>query len=98
MTTYEINCAQFRGRGSLFRHLESVFCRPGGTSLRDNLDVFAEILEGGFDGHDINEPIIVRWVNLAKSRERLPAKLYEGLLEVLRDAQNVTLETAEFAH
>lgn len=97
MTTYEINGAKFRARGSLFGHLESVFCRPGGTSLRENLDVFAEILEGGFDGPAKNERITVRWVNLAKSRERLTEQLYNDLLDVLRTADTVTLETTEFS-
>lgn len=36
-----------------------------------NLDTFSELLRGGFGVHNDHEPIIIRWIQSARSRETL---------------------------
>ena len=61
-----------------------------------NLDAFAELLEGGFGKHDLNESIHITWINMHKSREVLPARFLRDVIEILRETKHVTLEVKEF--
>lgn len=97
MRIYTINGNKFRGEKGFYRYAESTFTSGLNWKIGRNLNAFADILRGGFGMHDYGERIIVKWFNMKKSREVLPAYFYNYLVEILEEAENVVFERYEYA-
>ena len=48
-----------------------------------NLNAFNDLLRGGFNVHDYNEPITIRWINYGKSKKDLGDEMALVLLEIM---------------
>ena len=90
MREYIINGNKFKSSKGFHKYAESIFTFGLSWETGRNLNAFADILRGGFGQHDYNEEIIVEWRNMNKSKERLPEYIYNSLVEILEEAENVT--------
>lgn len=90
MKEYTINGNKFRNANGFYKYAESVFISNLSWETGRNLDAFTELLEGGFGEHDYKEEIIVEWINMNKSRERLTEHFYNSLVDILENTENVT--------
>ncbi|MEM8524060.1 MAG: barstar family protein [Bacteroidota bacterium] len=96
MKEFVINGNKFRTKKRFYKYAEEIFTYGLSWETGRNLSAFSDILEGGFGQHDTEETIKVLWINMSKSRERLPTKFYNALIEILEDAENVVFEKYEF--
>ena len=48
-----------------------------------NLNAFNDLLRGGFNVHEYNEPITIRWINYGKSKKDLGDEMVLILLEIM---------------
>jgi RNAse (barnase) inhibitor barstar len=96
MKIFEINGNKFRGKKSFLKYTEAIFTFGVTWETGKNLDAFVDLLRGGFGRHDYNEPIVVKWINMKKSEDRLPNNLYKSLIEIFEDAENVTFIREEY--
>lgn len=53
-----------------------------------NLAAFNDLLRGGFNVHEYNEPITIRWTKYSKSKKDLGAETILKLLEIMLDCDN----------
>lgn len=96
MNVYTINGNKFRSPKAFYKYAESIFTTGLSWRTGENLDAFADLLEGGFGEHGLGELIKVRWINMVKSRETLPANFYHSLVDILESAENVIFEQVEY--
>ncbi|MFK8056594.1 MAG: hypothetical protein AB8F78_10780 [Saprospiraceae bacterium] len=94
--TYTINGATFKSKNSFFNHVETVF-QPGFYWKKGkDLDVFNEILEGGFGGHDKGKEITVLWINFKKSESLLGIRFTKDVIDCLEVTTNVNFKGYDY--
>ena len=76
--------------GNNFSDIEGFYCEIDRLLTNNlqwktghNMDAFNDLLRGGFGVHDYNEPITIRWINYAKSKNDLGNKMVLTLLEIM---------------
>lgn len=89
LSVFILNGNKFKTPIRFYKYVEEIFTYGLSWQTGRNLDAFADILIGGFGKHEAGEKIKVVWMNLNKSRERLPQDFLEAALEILEDAENV---------
>ena len=92
MKEFIINGNKFGTSKSFYKYVEEIFTSDLSWETGKNLDAFNELLEGGFGQHDEGEIITVKWINMASSREKLSSKLYDSIIEILEESENVIFE------
>lgn len=97
MKTYTINGNKFTTEKAFYKYTEAIFTNDLSWETGRNLDAFADILSGGFGEHDYEETIKVEWTNMRKSKEKLPPKLYQNLVRILENTENVIFEKFPYA-
>lgn len=96
MKEFIINGNKFKTEKAFHKYAESLFTYGLNWDTGRNLDAFADVLSGGFGQHDYDERIKVIWINMKKSKENLPNKFYNVLIEILEEAENVIFEKYDF--
>jgi len=61
----------FSNLDEFYDEIERKFTKDLGYNTGHNLDAFNDILLGGFNVYEYEEPVIIKWVNSKKSREDL---------------------------
>jgi len=79
---FVINGSKFESRKSFFNHIEKILLPNGKTKLGYSLDVLDDILEGGFESHDVGEEIIINWKNFEKSKRKLKKEFLDDLIQI----------------
>ena len=50
-----------------------------------NLDAFNDLLRGGFGVHEYGEPVRIKWLHYARSKEKLGSQTVLQLIEIILD-------------
>ena len=87
---YTINGAKFSSKNGFYDYIEIYFTKGLNYKTGRNLDAFADVLSGGFGMHDCDESIVIKWINLEKSRRRLERNFLNSVLEILEEMETVT--------
>ena len=81
--------------GNNFHDLEGFYAEIDKLLTKDlswktghNLDAFNDLLRGGFEVHEYEEPIIIKWTNYEKSKKNLGNETVLTLLEIFLDCDN----------
>lgn len=76
--------------GNSFSNMEGFYCEIDKLLTKNlqwktghNLNAFNDLLRGGFNVHDYNEPITIRWINYGKSKKDLGDEMALVLLEIM---------------
>ena len=76
--------------GNNFSDMEGFYCEIDKLLTKNlewktghNLSAFNDLLCGGFNVHDYNEPITIRWINYEKSKKDLGDEMVLILLEIM---------------
>jgi len=95
MYHFEINGNKFHAENGFYNHVHKIFTE--GLSWKiDNVNTFADILEGGFGKHAFREEIVVTWKKFKKSEERLNPNFLKIILEIIHDQENVKFKTEDY--
>ena len=57
----------------------------------NNLDLFDDILEGGYGQSNYQEEIIIRWINIKRSRRVLKQKFIDEMLDIFKSHDHILL-------
>ena len=95
MKEFIIDGCDFSTPKEFYEKMESVFTFGLKWKVGRNLDAFTDILRGGFGQHKYGNLVNIKWINMRSSRERLPTKLYNGLIEIMEEAENVIFDRFE---
>jgi len=96
MKEFIINGNKFKTPKAFYKYTEELFTYGLNWETGRNLDAFADLLSGGFGQHDCDEKIKVVWINMKKSKDNLPDKFYDTIIEILEEAENVEFEKHDF--
>jgi RNAse (barnase) inhibitor barstar len=84
--------------GNNFSNLESFHCEIDKVLTKNlqwqtghNLNAFNDLLWGGFGVYEYEEPIIIIWKNLKKSRVDLGKEVIERLIEIIKEHDHIAL-------
>ncbi len=76
--------------GNNFSDMEGFYCEIDKLLTKNlqwktghNLNAFNDLLRGGFNVHEYNEPITIRWINYEKSKKDLGDEMVLILLEIM---------------
>ena len=76
--------------GNNFSNMEGFYCEIDKLLTKNlqwktghNLNAFNDLLRGGFNAHEYNEPIAIRWINYGKSKKDLGDEMVLILLEIM---------------
>ena len=82
-------------KGNNFDNLEGFYCEIDRLLTKNlsfktghNYESFNDLLKGGFGVFDIGEPILIKWINYAKSKNDLENEVILTLLEIILDFNN----------
>lgn len=92
---YIIDGGKFSSKNGFYNFVEKTFTQGLNFKIGRNLNAFQDVLYGGFGMHDCDEHIIIKWKNLAKSREQLDSKFLNAVLEILETTEEVTFHKFE---
>lgn len=95
MKEFIIDGNKFKSSKSFYKYSEKIFTNGLSWRTGQNLDVFSELLEGGFGQYGFGEVIKVRWINMVKSKENFSNKFYDSLITVISEAENVIFEQSD---
>jgi len=91
MRTIKIDGNNFCDLQGFYIEIEQKMTQGLNWKIGRNLDAFADILQGGFGVHDINEKYELQWLNSDKSKIELSTD-YVLLLDIIKDNKNVNLK------
>ena len=81
--------------GNNFSNMEGFYCEIDKLLTKNlkwktghNLNAFNHLLRGGFNVHEYNEPITIRWINYAKSKKDLGDEMVLIILEIMLDCDD----------
>ena len=81
--------------GNNFNDLEGFYCEIDKLLTKDlewktghNWWAFNDLLQGGFGVHGTEEPILLKWINYAKSKNDLGRETILQLFEIILDCDN----------
>jgi RNAse (barnase) inhibitor barstar len=96
MKEFIIDGNKFKNSKSFHKYAEKILTNGLSWETGRNLDAFSELLEGGFGQHGFGEKIIIKWINMAKSKENLSIEFYDSLIKIISEAENVIFERIDY--
>ena len=87
---YIIDGAKFSSKNGFYNYIEKNFTNGLNFKMGRNLNAFEDVISGGFGMHDCEEHIVIKWVNLEKSRQKLEPHFLNRALEILEEMERVT--------
>jgi RNAse (barnase) inhibitor barstar len=55
-----------------------------------SLDAFDDILQGGYGLYDLQEEIIIKWVNFRSSEKKMNPEILESIVKIFQSHENIT--------
>ena len=83
MTTFILDGNNFSNMESFYREIDKLLTKNLQWKTGHNLNAFNDLLRGGFNVHEYNEPITIRWINYGKSKKELGDEMVLILLEIM---------------
>ena len=96
MKTFILDGNNFSNMEGFYREIDKLLTKNLRWKTGHNLNAFNDLLRGGFNVHEYNEPITIRWINYGKSKKDLGDEMVLILLEIMLNsddsAQDVKFE------
>lgn len=99
MRKFILDGNRFSDIEGFYNEIDNLLTRDLDFKTGHNLDAFNDLLCGGFNVHDYNEPITIRWINFEKSKNDLGNEMILEILETMLNCDdsghNVKVELVE---
>ena len=83
MKTFILDGNNFSDMEGFYREIDKLLTKNLQWKTGHNLNAFNDLLCGGFNVHEYNEPITIRWINYGKSKKDLGDEMVLILLEIM---------------
>ena len=90
MTHVTIDGASFSTPSGFWREAARELAGDPAWSVRQDRDVFDDLLDGGYGRHGIGEPLTIHWLLSQRSRRRL-GEFFEEVVAQIGEHPHVTL-------
>lgn len=88
MKTFIIDGNNFTDLEGFYIEIDRLMTKNLNFKTGHNYSAFNDILCGGFGVHELNESIIIKWINYEKSKNHLGEKVILTILEIMLDCNN----------
>lgn len=88
MRIFVLDGNNFSDMEGFYDEIDKLLTRNLQWKTGHNLNAFDDLLCGGYDVHEYNEPITVRWINYNKSKKDLGEEMVLALLEIMLNHDN----------
>ena len=83
MKTFILDGNNFSNMEGFYHEIDKLLTKNLQWKTGHNLNAFNDLLCGGFNVHEYNEPITIRWINYGKSKKDLGDEMVLILLEIM---------------
>ena len=83
MKTFILDGNNFSDMEGFYSEIDKLLTKNLERQTGHNLNAFNDLLRGGFNVHEYNEPITIRWINYGKSKKDLGDEMVLILLEIM---------------
>ena len=83
MKTFILDGNNFSNMEGFYLEIDKLLTKNLQWKTGHNLNAFNDLLRGGFNVHEYNEPITIRWINYGKSKKELGDEMVLILLEIM---------------
>ena len=83
MKTFILDGNNFSEMEGFYSEIDKLLTKNLERQTGHNLNAFNDLLRGGFNVHEYNEPITIRWINYGKSKKDLGDEMVLILLEIM---------------
>ena len=83
MKTFILDGNNFSDMEGFYSEIDKLLTKNLEWKTGHNLNAFNDLLRGGFNVHEYNEPITIRWINYGKSKKDLGDEMVLILLEIM---------------
>lgn len=83
MKTFILDGNKFNDIEGFYDEIDRLLTKDLTWKTGHNLDALNDILRGGFNVHEYNEPITIRWINYNKSKKDLGNDVILKILEIM---------------
>ena len=83
MKTFILDGNNFSNMEGFYLEIDKLLTKNLQWKTGHNLNAFNDLLRGGFNVHEYNEPITIRWINYEKSKKNLGDEMVLILLEIM---------------
>lgn len=83
MKTFILDGNNFSDMEGFYSEIDKLLTKNLEWKTGHNLNAFNDLLRGGFNVHEYNEPITIQWINYGKSKKDLGDEMVLILLEIM---------------
>ena len=88
MKRFVLDGNNFSDMEGFYNEIDALLTKNLQQKTGHNLNAFNDLLRGGFNVHEYNDPITIRWINYSKSKKDLGDEMILKLLEIMLDCDN----------
>lgn len=88
MKRFVLDGNNFSDMEGFYNEIDALLTKNLQYKTGHNLNAFNDLLRGGFNVHEYNDPITIRWINYSKSKKDLGDEMILKLLEIMLDCDN----------
>ena len=85
MKIFILDGNKFSNIEGFYNEIDTLLTKDIDFKTGHNLNAFNDLLRGGFNVHELNEPITIKWINYNKSKKDLGDKTILKILEIMLD-------------
>ena len=85
MKVFILDGNKFSNIEGFYNEIDALLTKDLDFKTGHNLNSFDDLLCGGFNVHEFNEPITIKWINYNKSKKDLGNKTILTILEIMLD-------------
>jgi RNAse (barnase) inhibitor barstar len=86
---FVINGDNFKNMDEFYDEIERVLTKGLTWKIGRNLDAFNDVLRGGFEAFEYEEPIKLVWRNAQESKKRLGESDFNELIEIILEHKHI---------
>ena len=85
MKIFILDGNKFSNIEGFYNEIDNLLTKDIDFKTGHNLNALNDLLRGGFNVHELNEPITIKWINYNKSKKDLGDKTILKILEIMLD-------------
>ena len=85
MKVFILDGNKFSNIEGFYNEIDNLLTKDIDFKTGHNLNALNDLLRGGFNVHELNEPITIKWINYNKSKKDLGDKTILKILEIMLD-------------
>ena len=85
MKIFILDGNKFSNIEGFYNEIDTLLTKDIDFKTGHNLNALNDLLCGGFNVHELNEPITIKWINYNKSKKDLGDKIILKILEIMLD-------------